>query len=211
MKIKIIDFGLGNIYSVYKALKLACNDVEIINTPNKIEKESILVLPGVGSFKEGMSNLTLLGFKQPIIDHAKNGYQIIGICLGMQLLFSKGTEGGDIEGLGIIDGNVKKLPFEYKKNKIKVPHIGWNSVELKLNPRKYNAYLDIFQSDFYFVHSFFCEPRNKDVILTTTKHNGFPFVSAVKYKNCIGVQFHPEKSGPTGIELIHSLINETIV
>jgi len=197
--IAIIDYGINNLDSVKNAFdKLSISSV-ITNDGMTIKRARALVLPGVGAAATGMSNVKKRGLDKRIIDGVKNGQPILGICLGMQLLMNRSEE-GDVDCLGLVDGVVEKF-----NNKLKVPQIGWNQVQMV--DVQSPLFKDIpNNSDFYFVHSYFCNPINKNIIIGNTKY-GQPFCSIIKQDNIVGVQFHPEKSGKIGFRLIQNIIN----
>lgn len=195
--IVIIDYGVGNLASVKNALdKLGINNV-ISNDPEMIKKADSLILPGVGAAGQGMKNLKKNGLDKVIVEEIKKGKPFLGICLGMQLLFEKSEE-GNVDCLGILKGTVKK----FKKMK-KIPQIGWNQIEIK---QKDNLFIDIKNNSyFYFVNSFYCLPKNEKLITGATNY-GEIFASVVSQDNVMGVQFHPEKSGPVGFKLLENFV-----
>ena len=191
--ITVIDYGLGNIASVANALEkleipyLVSGDIEVLKNARA------LILPGVGAAGQGMENLKERGMDQVIIEQAKRGTPILGICLGMQLLFSSSEE-GNVNCLGLIQGEVKKFDAS-----LKVPQIGWNQIESKadsvlLKGIKNNSY-------FYFVNSYYCDPREGSTIKGVTDYE-VKFCSVVVKDNLYGVQYHPEKSGDVGLQLL---------
>ncbi len=191
--IVIIDYGVGNLASVKNALDKLGVKSKISSDTKVIEKADSLILPGVGAAGQGMKNLKKLRLDKVIIGEIKKGKPFLGICLGMQLLFEKSEE-GDVNCLGILKGRVKK----FKKMR-KIPQIGWNQVELK---QKISLFKNVDnKSNFYFVNSFYCLPKEKKVIAGATNY-GEIFASIVAWKNVIGVQFHPERSGEVGFRLL---------
>ena len=190
--IVIIDYGLGNLGSVKNALDKLGVDSMVSKSVKDIEKATGLVLPGVGSATEGMKNLRKSGLNKVILKQIKLKKPILGICLGMQLLFFLSEE-GNTECLNVIEGKVKRF-----NNKLKVPQIGWNQVKQK--PSK--LFLGIKdKSYFYFVHSYYCQASEEKIIIGSTEY-GINFTSAIEDKNIFGVQFHPEKSGGNGLKLL---------
>jgi glutamine amidotransferase len=194
--ISIIDYGMGNLKSIQNALKYIGKSSVITRDKNEIENSKYIILPGVGSFNLAMSNIKNYGLdqiiKNEVVSKQKN---ILGICLGMQLLANKGEEDGDSEGLGLINGEVKKI----KQKKLPLPHIGFNLVDWK-TPFDLNNL-----TNFYFVHSYHFIPKNYNEVMGTSLYDD-KIVSAVKHKNIIGVQFHPEKSQSDGLMLLKTLI-----
>jgi len=190
--IVIIDYGLGNLGSVKNALDKLGVDSMVSKSVKDIEKATGLVLPGVGSATEGMKNLRKSGLNKVILKQIKLKKPILGICLGMQLLFFLSEE-GNTECLNVIEGKVKRF-----NNKLKVPQIGWNQVKQK--PSK--LFLSIKdKSYFYFVHSYYCQASEEKIIRGSTDY-GINFTSVIEDKNIFGVQFHPEKSGENGLKLL---------
>lgn len=198
MKIGIINYGMGNVQSLSNSLSFIKIESELVTDYNKVDKYDILILPGVGAFNEAMENLKKGNFIKPIELHVRNNKKIIGICLGMQLLFEKSYEFGEFKGLGIVEGEV--LPLNDKIN-FRVPHVGWNNtVSLIKN-------FDNFSGDYYFVHSFYCKPRNTSEVIFQTNY-GLKFCSGVNKNNIYGLQFHPEKSHNLGLSLLKKIIHE---
>lgn len=200
-KIVIVDYSCGNIDSVNSAITyhgfkgVVTRDPKIINNADKI------ILPGQGSFKIGVNNLKKYNLFDLIISKALNdNTPILGICLGMQVLATMGFENGKENGLNLIPGNIEKM----KETKLKLPHIGWNEIEIS---KESPILKDIKnQTDFYFVHSYKFVCEDNDDILTTTKYED-TFVSSVCKRNIFGVQFHPEKSLTAGLQLIKNFID----
>ncbi len=191
-KICVVDYGINNISSICKALKKIDENYVIVSEANKIKDFSHIILPGVGSFDSGMRVMKNKGFDTSLREGAINGKFILGICLGMQLLFNKSEESIDnIDGLNIIKGTVSKIKID-EINGIYVPHVGWNSIfESDTNE------IDLIQhnekKDFYFVNSYYVVPKNKSIIQYYFKH-GENYPAIIKEKNVIATQFHPEKS-----------------
>ncbi len=207
-RVDIIDYGLCNLYNVSNALKHVGADIKIIDKPDQVKNASHIVLPGVGAFKNGMRGLTLRKLINPIKDFVKSGRPFLGICLGMQMMLTKSYEFGEIDGLAIIEGKVVKIPNINSKNiKHKIPHIGWNS--LNINKDVENNQLVKTQdkkSSMYFVHSYKAECEDKKNILATTSYNDIPIAAIIKEENAYGCQFHPEKSGMYGLKILKQFI-----
>ncbi len=192
----LIDYGMGNLRSVSKALEKVGFSVKVSSDPEEVKRAEVLVLPGVGAFRDAMENLRKLGLLKEILRHIEKGKPYMGICLGLQLLFERSYEFGETEGFGVLEGEVLLLP-----PKVKVPHIGWNQLWRQkpsdlLNGIKEGEY-------FYFVHSYHVVPKRQDIILTTTDY-GIDFVSSIEYENIFAVQFHPEKSQKAGLRLLEN-------
>ncbi|MGN1421355.1 MAG: imidazole glycerol phosphate synthase subunit HisH [Eubacterium sp.] len=199
--VAIIDYGAGNLSSVKKALDYLGAESEITQDSNKILSASHVILPGVGSFGDAMDSMR----KRGLVDTVKEAAQtkpFLGICLGLQLLFESSEESPDAEGLGILKGKIVSIP---KDNGLKVPHIGWNSVNLKQQVGIFSNIDD--ESYFYFVHSFYLKDADTDVVAATTEY-GVTIQCAVQRDNLCATQFHPEKSSKTGLQILKNFIGE---
>lgn len=197
--IGIIDYGAGNLQSVRNAIYNIGYTGTLINNPQDIHNCIGLILPGVGSFSDAMSALNGKEWIEQIYRHLDKRRKLMGICLGMQLLFERGTEGGLTQGLRLIEGSVEKFNLIDHR----VPHVGWNSVSWK-NQVKHPCIEKIKTGiDFYHVHSYICKPEKKEVILGTCEY-GSEFVTAVACGDIVGFQFHPEKSQPAGQKIIEN-------
>ena len=201
IKINIVNLGFNNTFSIFQAFKSLGCKVQLIDEIDK-NKSDLLVLPGVGSYEKGMKTLKEKNFDKYIQDYVSDNNKILGICLGMQLFFSESCEFGKTKGLNLISGKVKKIP-----NKVnKVPHIGWNTVKTSGN----NNFFKDSNKHFYFVHSYYCEPKNKKLILGETNLEKLNFCSSVMTNNLIGVQFHPEKSSIAGKNMLTNILKNFI-
>lgn len=207
-KISIVDYGVGNLFSITNAVRSLEKNVQIVEDPTQIADSNAIIIPGVGSFKGGMSGLVIRNLIKPIVEYAKSKRPILGICLGAQLLMDKGYEFGECRGIGLVAGRVVK--FSHLKNNEKIPHVGWNAIY----PSEDNSIvwkdtiLSSTQSgsDFYFVHSYIIETKNKKNILAYTNYGGRKFTSIIKKGNIYGCQFHPEKSGGAGLNLLNEFV-----
>ena len=192
--IAVVDYGMGNLKSVQKGFQKVGIDAIITDEPKLIANASHIVLPGVGAFKECMRNLEDRDLIEPVIKGVEAGKPFLGICLGLQLLFEESEEFGSHNGLGLIKGKVVRFP----KSDLKVPHMGWNNIQITGNSRLLN------KSDegtfFYFVHSYYVVP-GEDVTVTTTDY-GQTFTSSIEKDNIFACQFHPEKSQDAGLKLL---------
>jgi imidazole glycerol phosphate synthase glutamine amidotransferase subunit len=196
--IAIVDYGMGNLKSVTNAFKRLGADVVITRDKREIESSSAIVLPGVGAFGKCIENLKKLDLFYFIKTLIMNDRRYLGICLGMQTLFESSEEAPGVEGMGVIKGTVPKF-----KGNIKVPHMGWNSIEIMKNTEIFDGIKK--WENFYFVHSYYCQPE-EDVIATKTRY-GMDFASSVQKGNIFACQFHPEKSQKVGIRLLQNFIN----
>lgn len=197
--IAVIDYGVGNLFSLTSSLNMIGAKCIVTADPDKIKKADKLLLPGVGAFADAINKLTALGLDKVIIEEAKNGKPILGICLGMQLLFEKSYEYGEHKGLGLLAGNV--VPMQgVIPSELKIPHIGWNGLHVK---KEHPIFKYIKEGDHvYFVHSYYatdCEAS----LLATTEYGG-ELTAAVAQKNITGCQFHPEKSGDIGLSILRA-------
>jgi imidazole glycerol phosphate synthase glutamine amidotransferase subunit len=186
--ITIIDYGAGNLQSVKNALDSMGIESEIVNTPEKVMTAKKIILPGVGSFGYMMDNLRKARLEKPILDAINTGVPFFGICLGLQALFEESEESKGVKGFGIFKGKVVR----FKKGK--VPQIGWNEILPRENSFIKRGYA-------YFVNSYFVVPKDKSIVGATTRY-GVEFTSAIAYQNIVATQFHPEKSGDYGLELL---------
>jgi len=197
MRTVVIDYGMGNLRSVSKALEAVRFPEVIVSGDYRIASEAdVLVLPGVGAFGDAMKNLRELKLVDVIRKHIEKGKPFLGICLGLQLLFEKSYEHGEHEGLGILKGKVVLLPLG-----VKIPHIGWNQLWFK----KESEILEgLKEGDFvYFVHSYRVIPEDERIVLTKTDYGEY-FVSSVEVDNLVAFQFHPEKSQKKGLKLLEN-------
>ena len=205
IKACIIDYGAGNIASIYNGVHSTGHDVIVSSDPEKISKSSHLILPGVGSFQKGMEGITSNGLIKILDDQVLlEKKPILGICLGMQLFASYSLEDGYHKGLNWIKGRVEKINVDL--DNIKVPHIGWNEVKLK---KKSKLLINIEETlIFYFVHSYHFLPDDKSVI-TGICQQGKDLISCIEYNNIYATQFHPEKSHNIGLQVLDNFINNT--
>lgn len=201
----LIDYGMGNLLSVSKALTAAGGEVRIVRTPEEAHDAARLILPGVGNFGEGMEHLHASGFVPFLRNWAADGKPLLGICLGYQMMFDSSEEAPGVEGLGILPGRVLRFP----SGKEKVPHIGWNSVTV--NPACGSAFFDTSENRelwFYFVHSYYVRPDDPACTAAECDYI-LPFAAAAARGSLLGVQFHPEKSQSAGLRLIRNFLQHT--
>lgn len=209
--IAIIDLDLGNLHNVARAVRHCGGEAIITDDIDEIEKAEKLILPGVGSFKAGMDALKGKGLVDVIKKLASEDTPLLGICLGMQLLMEHSEEQGSHQGLGLIPGLVKKFQnLEAFDRSTKVPHINWCSIEKNIDNDNWagSVLSDIRAgADFYFVHSLCVVPENSLHSLSVSKYGGAEFSSAIKKGNITGCQFHPEKSGDVGLQIIDRFVS----
>jgi imidazole glycerol-phosphate synthase subunit HisH len=206
--ISIIDYGMGNLRSVQKAFEKTGCEARIIRTPREVLDARALVLPGVGAFRDCLKNLDDLHLITPVVNSIRAGKPFLGLCLGLQILFSESEEFGITPGLDIIKGSVVRFPerlVELRESssecpvRLKIPHMGWNTVSIKRRPPCLGDISD--ESYFYFVHSYYVVPEDHDVVATTTPY-GVEFTSGIWKDNIVAFQFHPEKSQGLGLQII---------
>jgi glutamine amidotransferase len=198
--VAIIDYGMGNVASVQKALNLLSIKSSVTADPGLIRDSEYIVLPGVGSFMQGMKNLSERGLDTLLTDEViGNKKKFLGICLGLQLIMEEGTEPVSCKGLGWIKGKVNR--FEEKN--IRVPHMGWNNITV-LNDMFYK---DIATKDFYFIHSYHAVPDDKGVVAATVNY-GFDVVASIQKDSIFATQFHPEKSQTAGLSVLKSYFGQ---
>jgi glutamine amidotransferase len=195
--IAIVDYRMGNLRSVEKGFAAAgVGGVSITDDPGALAAARGIVLPGVGAFRDAAANLEASGMREVLMERVAAGVPLLGICLGMQLLASVGLEDGEWAGLGFVPGVCERLP-----GGVKVPHIGWNTVDF---PRRSALFEGIEEgSAFYFVHSYHLVPSDPSAVVGRTEY-GVPFAAAVQSGAVYGVQFHPEKSSETGLSLLRN-------
>jgi glutamine amidotransferase len=196
--IAIVDYGMGNLRSAQRGFEHVGADVCVVQSPKEIDGARAIVVPGDGAFGKAMENLRAAGWVEPLHDWVARGAPLLGICVGMQLLFETSEEMGMHQGLGILRGNVKRFP-----DGLKVPQMGWNQIHITQT----NLLLrDVPGDSFvYFVHSYYCAPSDAAVTLATTDY-GVDFASIVARENVWGVQFHPEKSHTVGLKMLENFV-----
>ncbi len=197
--IAIIDYGAGNLQSVVKALNYIDCKCEITNDINTILNADGAIMPGVGSFEDAMNSMTACGADKAIKEFVATGKPFLGICLGLQLLFASSEESPNAKGLALLDGTITKIPND--NGKLKIPHMGWNSLDIKKRDGLFkgiegNPYV-------YFVHSYFLTATDKSIVSSQTEY-GTTIDASVAYKNIMATQFHPEKSGKVGLQILRN-------
>lgn len=192
----IIDYGMGNLKSVYNALKKLECECKISSDIEEIRKADKLILPGVGAFKDCMDNLNKAGLPNVIREEVAKGKPLLGICLGMQVLFQKGFEGEECEGLGLLQGEVRLM----EDPNVKIPHIGWNNLEKNRDDDLLNGLND--KSFVYYVHSYRATGYRDEDLVGFSTYGSLKIPGLVRKGNVIGAQFHPEKSGEIGLQIL---------
>jgi len=196
--IVVVDYGAGNLRSVANALIRLGYQPEITSRPQDLPKASVVILPGVGAAADTMANLNRLGLTGPIRRFITDGHPFFGVCMGLQILFTGTEEGGWHECLGIIPGRVKKLPEGQK-----IPHMGWNQVKQRRDHPVFSGIPD--EANFYFVHSYYGEPEDKALVAGETEY-GATICSVIARDNLVATQFHPEKSGESGLKMYDNFL-----
>jgi glutamine amidotransferase len=210
-KIAIIDYQLGNLFSVRQACLYLGFDAVITSDPKEVMEADNIILPGVGAFADAMQNLKTLRLIEPIRDFVDSGRPFMGICLGLQLLFTESAEFGISKGLNLIDGVIRKFPPTDNNGQVlKVPQIAWNQIqETKQNNWSDTPLKSCNNGDYmYFVHSFYVQPASDEMTLTTTEYGGLTYCSSIIKENIFACQFHPEKSGLPGVEIYKNWLHK---
>lgn len=205
-RVAIIDYGVGNLRSLIRAFEYLGTNAFVSENAKEIENSDAIVLPGDGTFKAGMDGLKLRNLIETVKNFANSGKPLLGICLGAQILLSEGLEFGKRNGLAIIPGIVNTFPSATKE---KIPHIGWNKLLLPNGGSWRNSILSNVKkgSTVYFIHSYIMEPRKKENILAQTAYGEITFTCLIQKGNVYGCQFHPEKSGKIGLQIINNFIS----
>ncbi len=202
----VIDYGAGNLRSVVHALNhLGVEDMRVVQNARDLRGATQIILPGVGAFGAGMNQLRERGLVQPIRDAVYAGVPYLGICLGMQFLFDRSDEMGEHEGLGILPGYVMRFP---EMANLKIPHMGWNQLQVQRSSPLLDGLSE--ESYAYFVHSYYCVPAQSNDVLATVDY-GIPFTAVVQREQIYGVQFHPEKSQRTGLQILTNFLKVAVV
>lgn len=210
-KVVIIDYQLGNLFSVQQACSHIGYPAVISTNPADIAEADYAILPGVGAFADAMDNLKNFGLDVAIKNYVAAGKPLMGICLGQQLMLTKSEEFENAYGLGFIEGSVKKIQVQEINGQVyKVPQIQWNTITQPDTANWQNSPLANCHTGnyFYFVHSYYTDVQNADAVLATTKYGGLNYCSAIQHKNIFTTQFHPEKSGEFGLEIYKNWFNQ---
>ncbi len=197
--IAVIDYGAGNLQSVVKALHYIGCDCTVTNEKKEICRADGAILPGVGSFADAMDCMRTSGAEEAVLEFIKSGKPFLGICLGLQLLFEGSEESPGVKGLGLLKGSITKIP--HQNHTLKIPHMGWNSLDIL---QEDGIFKGIPQEAYvYFVHSYFLKAESEAIVAART-HYGVAIDAAVQYKNIFATQFHPEKSGAVGLQILRN-------
>lgn len=202
--IAVIDYGAGNLQSVVKALNYIDTDTIVTNKKEEILQADGAILPGVGSFGDAMDCMNTSGATEAVLAFVESGKPFLGICLGLQLLFPKSEESPNADGLGLLKGSITRIPND--NGTLKIPHMGWNSLNIKKHDGLFrgiegNPYV-------YFVHSYYLHAENLDIVSAQTEY-GVTIDASVRYKNIFATQFHPEKSGKVGLQMLRNFVEIT--
>lgn len=207
-KVTVLDFGIGNLYSVCRAAEKCGADVELVDRCPKVEQVERLILPGVGAFGKCLEAMAAYGAVDLARELALTDRPLLGICVGMQALFDVGEEFGEHQGIGLIPGRVKQLAPPASQNALKLPHIGWAPLECPA-PGHWDSSLlrsVTHGESAYFVHSYHGVPDNDSAVLATTHYGSVRITAAVMHENVTGMQFHPERSGPVGLRILREFV-----
>jgi glutamine amidotransferase len=199
--ITIIDYEMGNLRSVAKAFEKLGYAVRVSSNPADLQATDKIVLPGVGAFRDCINNLRAGGFVEPLLQHVASGKPLLGICVGMQMLFDESEEFGHHPGLGLVSGRVVRFPAGMQEGgeRLKVPHMGWNTLHIRKPAPIFQAMED--GSYVYFVHSYYCLAENQADVAATCRYGDIEFCAAVWRDNLMATQFHPEKSQAVGLKI----------
>ncbi len=199
--IAVIDYGAGNLQSVVKAFNFIGCDIKITADPDELKYASAAVLPGVGAFGDSMNCLKNAKMVNPVLDFIESGKPFLGICLGLQLLFEESDECPGVSGLGVMNGKILRIPEE---TGLKIPHIGWNSLDIK---KQEGLFQNLDPSPYvYFVHSYYLKAEQPEYVSSTTNY-GVLIDASIQKGNLYATQFHPEKSGKTGLRMLQNFIS----
>lgn len=208
-KVLVVDYGIGNVFSVCNAIRRIDGDVELTGDLAKIRKADRVILPGVGAFARAIDALRTKGLVTALQDFIATGRPFMGVCIGMQVLMQRSTEFGEHEGLGLIQGAVVRIPDQGPDGRhLRVPHIGWANLEPKTQSWAGTPLAGTRpQADsVYFVHSYHCMPSDPSQILAAANYDGVEVTAAIRRDNIVGVQFHPERSGEVGQKILQAFL-----
>ncbi|MEX1027525.1 MAG: imidazole glycerol phosphate synthase subunit HisH [Candidatus Paceibacterota bacterium] len=202
-RVQIIDYGLGNLFSIQQACHQVGMDPVVSSSPKDLAGANGIILPGVGAFGQAMDRLRELDFVEPLRETLRAGKPMLGICLGMQLLFDESEEFGTHAGLALLPGKIRRIPDQVEANRrLRVPNVGWNQVQLADGVQDREILQGVRNGSYmYFVHSFYADPTDPADWLLATEYGKIRYCCATQRDSILGVQFHPEKSGPLGLKL----------
>jgi imidazole glycerol phosphate synthase glutamine amidotransferase subunit len=209
IKVGILDYGVGNLKSVYNAVRKIGYQPMFVKTGSELSQFKVCILPGVGNFGFVVNKFRIAGLEDPVNDFIASGGHIIGICVGMQMLFEGSDESPDVPGLGVFGGRVRKLSVPVSgSDRVKLPHIEWQELKiLSPNLNDQNLFNGVSErADFYFVHSYTVVPNDSEIVLATAEYCGDEFVAMIEYGTVLGTQFHPERSRENGLRLLKNAI-----
>lgn len=201
--VSIIDYGMGNLYSISNAIKALGFEPKMVERVEDLTGSERLILPGVGAYRDAMSRLANVELNSAICDFVREGKPLLGICLGMQLLFQHSEENGGVAGLGVISGGVHRFPNTVG---YRIPQIQWNEVKPGLSSKMFNGAPG--GDYFYFLHSYYIKPTEPAAVVSASNYCGISYCSAIEKNNIWGMQFHPEKSGPSGLKLLSRFLQQ---
>ena len=206
-KVSVIDYGIGNISNLLAAIHYCGVNAKVVTHYQDIKKSDYIILPGVGAFQYAINQLNNKNMTETIINHINSSKPYLGICLGMQLMLQKSYEFGEFNGLGVIQGEVISIRSQQVNNdNYKVPHIGWNKLIEKISDN--TLLTDSFNNKhMYFVHSYFANCFDQNNIIATVNYNNICIPAIIRHNNSFGCQFHPEKSGPDGLNVLKNFLN----
>lgn len=205
--IGLINYGMGNLHSVAKALEKAGGEVELVADADALSQYERIVLPGVGAFRDCMAALHQGGMDEAIVEQIRAGKPFLGICLGMQVLMNVSREFGEYRGLGLIPGAVNPFPASHPERGFKIPHMGWNDVILSSEREPHPVLKPLAGRQVYYVHSYYCAPELPEHLLAACSYGDYPFAAAIGSDNIVAVQFHPEKSQAAGLSLLEAYLH----
>lgn len=201
VRVSIVDYDMGNIHSIKNAVRSQGCDAELVSTPEQILESNLLILPGVGAYRDAMNKLRRNNLDSALREYVVSGKPLLGICLGMQLLFQNSEENGGVDGLGLLKGCVKRFP---SVNGYSVPQIQWNKVTSPPSSKMFNSISEV--EYFYFLHSYYVLPCQNYTLIAKATYCDLPFCSAIEADNIWGAQFHPEKSGRQGLKMLENFL-----
>ena len=204
--IGLVNYGMGNLHSVAKALEKVGGTVELVSDAAELKNYDRIVLPGVGAFRDCIGALRHAGMDEAIPEAVGKGTPFLGICLGMQVLMDVSFEFGRHTGLGLIPGTVKHFPESHAQQGFKIPHMGWNDVILSSQKNQHPVLAPLAGQQVYYVHSYYCMPANPEHLLAACSYGDYPFAAAIGRDNMVAVQFHPEKSQRAGMALLEAFL-----